>query len=348
MNLDKFKHLNAAIRPKIDIEGQEYLYFGGTAYLGIPQNQDFLSLYMEGLSRYGINNGTSRNNNVQLGIYDEAEQIAADRFGAEAALISSSGYLAAQLVLQNCIGKGQFAYAPSTHPALWIDERSRPAGSFKEWSEDIVKQINESDTPDWVLISNSMNNLFPEIYDFDFTQKINPDKKVLVIVDDSHGIGILNGGLGAYTALPEKDNIEWIVVASMAKALGVDAGVILSSKQTIAALKNSNEYLGASPPPAAAIYAFMKAETIYRSAYQQLMKNDQLLRELLGNTSKYASVPDFPVFLSEDPQLAEKLLSRKILISSFPYPDKNSLPINRIVLCSWHSPEDIKQLSEYL
>ena len=65
---------------KIEVNNDTYLYFGGTAYLGIPQNKEFIGLYTEGLYRYGLNNGTSRGNNVQLAIYNEAETFIAQKY----------------------------------------------------------------------------------------------------------------------------------------------------------------------------------------------------------------------------------------------------------------------------
>lgn len=337
-----FKSIAQPFSNKMLLSGYQYLYFGGTAYLGIPQDQKFIGYYIEGIQQFGLNNGTSRNNNIQLGIYDLAEQIAAERFCAEAALITSSGYLAAQLTVKALASFGQVIYAPATHPALWLDEPPGSKGSFQQWASALVDIINTAEQEKWVLISNSMNNLFPEIYDFNFLRQIRTDKQLILIVDDSHGIGVNNQGLGAYTQLPKQKNIELVVVASMAKALGVDAGLVLGSGKIIAELKNTNIFPGASPPAAAGLYAFIKAKDIYAEALEKLNQNISLLSNGLDTSWEY--IPGFPAFLTHNPKAGEALLDQHILISSFPYPDKNSQPINRIVLSSWHNPTDIEKL----
>lgn len=101
-----FKAINQPFGNKIAVDGKSYLYFGGTAYLGMPTNPDFIKLYVEGIGKFGLNNGTSRTNNIQLGIYDEAEKASAARYGAAAALITSSGYLAAQLTVKALANAG--------------------------------------------------------------------------------------------------------------------------------------------------------------------------------------------------------------------------------------------------
>ncbi|RYG02651.1 MAG: aminotransferase class I/II-fold pyridoxal phosphate-dependent enzyme, partial [Chitinophagaceae bacterium] len=217
-----FDKLSSPLASKIKVNGDEYLYFGGTAYLGIPQSEEFLELYLIGVKKFGLNNGTSRSNNVQLGIYDEVEAYASQQFGSQAALITSSGYLAAQMVIQNLANFGKISYAPATHPALWLNGEPKVGGSFADWSAGLVKEINVSQEQNWVIVSNSMNNLYPEIYDFSFIRQLT--KNVLLVVDDSHGIGINNNGLSALSTIPQCENVNVVILASMAKALGVDAG----------------------------------------------------------------------------------------------------------------------------
>ncbi|WP_316799198.1 aminotransferase class I/II-fold pyridoxal phosphate-dependent enzyme [Pedobacter frigidisoli] len=338
-----FTSINQPFSNQIKLDGKTYLYFGGTAYLGLPNNGDFIELYIEGVKRYGLNNGTSRTNNIQLGIYDEAEQVAANRFGSEDALIISSGYLAAQLAIQGLSSFGKVRYSPAAHPALWLYTEPEFSGTtFADWKNETVELINHSEESTWVLISNSMNNLFPEIFNFDFLSLIDVKKKVIMIIDDSHGIGVNNNGLGAISQIPKRPNTEVVVVASMAKALGVDAGVILGSKSIISQLKSSPVFSGASPSAAAGLYAFVHAQDIYNSALEQLQLNISYLSRQMKEDWNHAQ--GFPVFLANSEAIGKNLMEEKILISSFAYPYNNSPSINRIVLSSWHTTDDIDQL----
>ena len=42
-------------------DGREYLFFSGTAYLGIPQHPAFRQLLTDSIGRYGTTYGSSRN-----------------------------------------------------------------------------------------------------------------------------------------------------------------------------------------------------------------------------------------------------------------------------------------------
>jgi 8-amino-7-oxononanoate synthase len=338
-----FKSIDQPFSNKINIDGTSYLYFGGTAYLGIPQDQDFIDLYIEGIKKFGLNNGTSRTNNIQQGIYNEAEKVAAKRYGTEAALITSSGYLAAQLTVKALSALGEVIYGPAAHPALSLAEHQpKNLMLFRDWVAETIERINSSEEKTWVLVSNSMNNLVPEIYDFDFAKELSKDKNIILVVDDSHGIGVNNNGIGAIVNLPKQENIENVVVASMAKALGVDAGLVLASDKMIDKLKKTNTFIGASPPSAAGLYAFIHAGQIYSKALNKLKNNMAMFEEALNLTWKFTW--DFPVYLLGDVNFSQRLLQQQILISSFPYPNPTDKTLNRIVLSAWHEKEDIEKL----
>ena len=321
------------------------LFFGGTAYLGTPWNPDFRKLVIKGIELYGVNHGASRNNNITLDIFSIAEKTAAKRFKAEDAIIVSSGYLAAQLVVQNYYKSHQLIYAPETHPALWLGIPAAPKMKFSDWVEQVIGQINNSDQPS-LIISNSLNNLIPEIYDFSWLHRIDPHKRVIILVDDSHGIGITGDeGEGVYSRIPVLPNVQKMVIASMAKALGVDAGLILGNLSIIEQFRSSPVYAGSSPPSPGMLYAFVNSDVIYRRELKNLRMNLRLFTDLLNSGSGLFFIDDFPVFLLKDDIVAAELLKNGINISSFPYPDPKGKSLHRIVLSSSHQREDLEVLA---
>lgn len=320
-------------------------FFGGTAYLGMPRNEEFKKLVFEGIELYGVNHGASRNNNISLDIFSLAEAEAASRCDSEDAILVSSGYLAAQLVLQHYYHSHRLIYAPDTHPALWIGNPGPPCISFTQWAEDAISEINSS-REETLIISNSLNNLFPEIYSFDWLRRLDPENKIILLVDDSHGIGITGEkGEGVYSSIPDLPNIEVIVIASMAKALGVDAGVILGKSNIVSELRSSQIYAGSSPPAPGILYAYLHASEIYKEELKKLRENIKILTDLTRFSPGLHFVPNFPVFSLDDDKAGEFLLSKGIVISSFPYPDPQGESLNRIVINSTHTREELETLA---
>lgn len=346
--MTSFRNLHQPTGRTIHFDGQDYAFFGGTAYLGLLDNPAYIQFYKQGIDAYGLNNGTSRTNNVQLGIYEEAEKHMAQRFGFEDAVLLSSGYLAAQAAVRSLAKVGQVFYAPGSHPALWLEENPSENRSFQQWKTDVIQEIQESAGSQFVIISNCLDNLTPELFDFSDFQQLPKHKKVLFILDDSHGIAVLEKNRPSVDiAAFESENLEFVLLASLAKGMGTDAGVILGPERYIHLIRKHPIYMGASPSAPAALFALLKGQKIYEAAFDRLHENIAIAEDLLAQ-AKLQQVPRFPVFTSKEPGLYRALLKKKVLISSFPYPLPTSPLLNRIVISALHTREDIQILSEIL
>lgn len=314
----------------------------------MPFNEAFRELVCRGMELYGVNHGASRNNNITLDIFSIAEKEAAKRYLSEDAIILSSGYLASQTVIQQYFQTHQLIYAPESHPALFLGAPQRFKTTYKDWIESAVKEINGCSKP-VLVISNALNNLIPEIYDFEWLNRLVPNREIIVLIDDSHSLGIMGeNGEGSYSKIPNLPNIKKIVVSSMAKAMGIDAGVILADSSIINSLRSSAIYAGSSPPSPGILYAYVHSEKIYHQELKHLRQNIKLLIDLIDSENELFYKKDFPVFLIKNEAIAEGLIKKGIKFSSFSYPDPKGKKLNRLVLSSVHKMEDIKLLAELI
>jgi len=342
-----FNQLHSAPSRLIRTADQQYLYFGGTSYLGLAQDEEFKDLFLEGIDQYGINTGTSRSNNVQLDIYDIAEKEAARRFGSASALSVSSGYLAAQLVLRELSVFGRLMYAPGSHPALWLSDKPESSGTFGNWVRSTLQEIEQSKERCFVIVSDAINTLQPELYDFSAFADVAADKEIILLVDDSHGLGVVGDeGRGVYSSLPVNMRIRPVVVGSMAKGLGVDGGLILADQELIDIFRQSPIFRGASPAAPAGLYAFVEGQRIYARQWTKLMRNIEFMEANLPQSIQYTK--GFPAYLAENSDLYRRLLAKGIIISSFPYPRETDPLLNRMVVSSWHHQDDLQFLVNQL
>lgn len=328
-------------------DGKQYRFFGGTAYLGLLDNPGYIELYKKGIDIYGLNNGTSRSNNVQLGVYDDAEQLLAERFGFDAAGLLSSGYLTAQAAVRTLSVGREVLYAPEAHPALWLDSVPPGRRPFDEWRDTAIMSINSSPQKDFLIVSNTLDNLKPSYYDFKpFVELCDPSKRLFFILDDSHGIGTVRRDAVSVDLgfVQGKSNVEVLLVASLAKGMGTDAGVVMGKKGAIEQIKKHPMFRGASPPSPAAVYALINGVEFYQRAFNQLHHNIMRFNQLIEGEGKLSSIPSFPVFTSSEAHLYRHFLRRHVLISSFPYPLPDSPLLNRIVISALHTEEDLNYL----
>lgn len=346
--MTSFQNLDQATTSKVTIEGQSYLFFGGTAYLGLLGNAEYIELFKEGIDKYGLNNGTSRLSNIQLGIYDEVEAKMSIRFGFEAAVTFSSGYLAAQVAVRALKEDREVLYAPGSHPALWLDSNPTERETFQEWAQKTVAYINNSIQSTFLVVSNCIDNLQPATYDFSIFDSVSKDKDVLLLLDDSHGIGVVyqNSISSNLDGLKLAGNIEIVVVASLAKGMGTDAGLILGTSKSLRKVKKHPIFVGASPASPAAMYALANGDTIYKTAFDKLHFNMAYFKRHLPINSGLRHIDNFPVFSSVDSSLYRYLCQNNVLISSFPYPLPASPLLNRVIISALHSETDLNYLLE--
>lgn len=344
-------HTSAAQMPdrKVLINGQEFLFFSGTAYLCMNNNAAFNTLIQEGMHLFGSNYGSSRSGNFKLPVFDIAEQAIAAYAGAETAITVSSGFMAAQLVVRHFEQHALFCYAPDCHPALFRTPNDFYSGSFEGWPTTVKELVQNKRNAHLVLLCNSLDPLTLETYDFSWLEDLEPMQKITLVVDDSHGIGITgNNGAGIYQEISNHENIDVVVVCSLNKALGVPGGVILGKAATLNNLRSSSYYTSASPIPPAYLHAFLHAAPIYAAERAALQSNLNLLEQLLHHRKDIRLKNNYPVVYCKDNDLAEKLYQENVLISSFRYPLPTSDLITRIIVNSHHTPEDLRHLAQLM
>ncbi len=336
---------NAIPGRTIDVAGEKCLYFSGTSYLGMTRNREFTNLIVEGLHTYGNTYSSSRNSNVQLAIFEEAEYWASTFAHAEAALTMSSGYMAGQVVIRMLEGQGPFLYAPDVHPALWRTPADFIQGRYHEWAGTIQEQVRAVAAHHLVILTNALDPLLALSYSFQWIYDLPDDKEYTVVIDDSHGLGVTGpNGAGIYQQVKAPAHVTLVVVGSMGKALGIPAGLVLSSAAVIEKLRHSAFFGGSSPASPAYLYALVRAQEIYHSARAKLFRNVSQFAAAVQGTGRFQHVLSYPVFYTANNALADRLMAERIMISSFAYPSATDPLITRIIINSLHQPDDINEL----
>lgn len=331
---------------------QEYLFFSGTAYLGLPQNPAFQQLMLEAIRRYGTVFGSSRNGNLRLGIYEQAEArlasvVSAGLAQAPSALTLSSGMMAGQVIMNWLRRQGvTFIYAPNAHPAIWHEPAvALPSVSFNDWAAQLPDQVHATPPGPIAILTNSLDAVRSEYYSFDWIDHLPSDHPITLIVDDSHGLGVLNKGRGIWPQLFDKPNVNLLVTASLAKAMGLPGGVILGSPDTIQAIRQTAFFGACSPMAPASLDAYLRADTLYSESYDRLCQNIALAEELLLPTGLFHHAEGYPVFFTQQDTLYPYLLDHQTLIYSFAYPTATDRANTRIVISAFHTAEDIETLA---
>jgi 7-keto-8-aminopelargonate synthetase-like enzyme len=335
---------------EIEVNGITYLYFGGTAYLGLQRDPEFLELLSGGIRRLGSHWGASRVGNVALPIYRKAEGALASWIGSPACLTLSSGFLAARLVSEYFIRREHSCYfSPNCHEALLPPGTSRQP-DWDTLSRALQEHLNGRGKNLPVVFTDSMGGPGRPGPVWDLIEKI--PKNCVLVADDSHGIGISGpDGSGSWKPLQAMGFKETILCGSLGKAVGITAGILAGAAGRLQELRKTPFFAGASPAPPAGLLVLSEAleNRIYQQKWKLLESRVKFLQDRVGKLAYLTSQTGYPVMSFRDPELVRRLLKKRILITDFQYPAEGEVASpSRIVVTAAHREPQLEYLSEAL
>ena len=332
----------------IKVNGRKYLYFGGTSYLGLQADKEFQNLFISNIRKYGTNYSASRKSNVRLTVFKKAEALLSKIAGSETAITLSSGYLAGQLIAWN-FNTPEYKpfYAPNTHSALY-NNYNGPYPTFGALRYAIEKHIAKNSDIVPVLFIDSIDFEGCNYPEFNGLKDL-PLDKIILIADDSHGIGIIGKNReGAFGTLKKFKPRELIVCCSLGKSFGIQAGAVLGSGKRIKQLGDTAFFGGASPPGPASMGTFIDGQAIYTSKWELLQSNIELFKKSVPDISYFKNVKGHSAYTFQDPKLTDFLEKRGFILTNFHYPKESASITSRIVISGHHIEKDIESLSKAL
>lgn len=328
----------------IEVGQEKYLYFGGTAYLGLAANTDFQQLLIKNIQIWGAAYGSSRNANIQIEVYDAGEQFLAKFIHAEATATVSSGMLAAKLVIEELMPNTDvFFHFPNTHKALEV-KNSLPFLIENELNPRLLDDKIERIT----ILTDGVTIFETKPVDLTILNTISINKKITFIVDESHSLGILGAdGCGLFSTINANNIARKISIASLGKALAVTGGVIASDNKFIDKIKNNPSFVSSAGMSPALCQTMADTAAIYKSQHAQLKSNLKFIESHLIKSSAFAFNPDYPIIYPNIVEINALLLKNKIIITNFKYTNGGQ-DLNRIVITANHIEEDLIKLTTVL
>ncbi|MDP3313784.1 aminotransferase class I/II-fold pyridoxal phosphate-dependent enzyme [Lutibacter sp.] len=329
----------------IKVNDIEYLYFGGTSYLGLASERKFQKLISNNIKKWGTFCGSSRRSNVKLSVYKKAEKEFSLFIGSEAAITVSSGMLAGRLTVDYLSKniKNLYHY-PKSHPAI-ICTNSKPLFIHGKLDDALLNNIVE----EVVITADAILSTEVTTTSFDFLELISPTKKITLVIDESHSLGIIGKqGCGIFSSIQgEKKFYRKILVSSLGKGLGLSGGIIASDKKFIKEIKKTSFFITASGANPAYIETFSQAYKLYEHKREKLKQNLEFIHKNLIQKKGLLFNINYPVIYCKNDRLFNVLLEKNIVITSFKYPTSKN-KINRIVITANHTKKDLNKLIRIL
>jgi 7-keto-8-aminopelargonate synthetase-like enzyme len=328
----------------IKIENEEYLYFGGTAYLGLPTHPEFQNLIIKNILKWGTAYGSSRSANIQLSAYEDGERFLADFIKADAVLTVSSGMLAGKLVVETLTPETDlFFHFPDTHAAIKV-----PNSLPFFIGEKINPRLLDSEIEKITVLTDSVPSFHVQPINLSIINLIPSNKEITLVIDESHSLGILGrNGCGIYSTINLPNIKRKIMVSSLGKAFGLTGGVIASDSEFINNMSTHDTFVSSAGMNAAFVQTMADATAIYLQQHLKLKDNLNYINAHLIKNKAVLFDPEYPLIYPEIEGINEIFTANKIIITNFRYAT-DTKDLNRIVITANHKKEDLDTIIHLL
>ena len=219
-------------RGRIEIDGRGYLNLAGNDYLGLATNRDLLTAFYREqsgtnlLDRYGLGSTASRLMTGNTSPYAILEQMLADLYGTESALVFNSGYHLNIGILPALAGRQDLVLADKLCHASLIDGMRLARAKvirYPHLDYQTIDQILARDRGQYrqvYIVTESIFSMDGDTADLAELVRIKERWRAALYVDEAHGVGIRGGrGLGLAEEQGVHDRIE-ILTGTFGKAFG--------------------------------------------------------------------------------------------------------------------------------
>lgn len=339
-----YKRLNYISSPqsaRVQMEGRgEVLILSSNNYLGLCDEPSVVEAGIAGLREFGAGTGSVRFICGTFTIHRDLEKGLADLVGTEASLSYVSAWNANEGLTASVVQEGDFVVSDALNHASIIDSirlakamTKCTTGVYRHSDlDDLVSKLEANRGARRRLIwTDGVFSMEGSIAKLPEILQIARDHDAIVIVDDSHGTGVLGEtGRGTPEHLGVLGEVD-VITSTLGKALGGAAGGFVASSDALCDMLTQRSrpqlFSNALPPTVAA--SALQAVRVLRAEparVRQLHENARYFREQIteaGFNPLAGETPIIPIIIGETAdaiRMSELLLEEGVFVTGFGFP----------------------------
>ncbi|MEM7783638.1 MAG: glycine C-acetyltransferase [Planctomycetota bacterium] len=267
--LKPFYNITTPMRPLVEIEGKgEVLVLCANNYLGLADHPEVIEAGVKGIQEYGAGTASVRFICGTLECHRQLEDKIAKFIGTESALSYVSCWNANEALFPTLVGPQDVVLSDELNHASIIDgmrlmskkvAKQVYKHSDMEQLEGLLKEHASAETI-WV-VTDGVFSMEGDVADLPKLVELCQEYNALLVVDDSHGVGVLGkGGRGTHEHFDLMGKVD-IFTGTLGKSLGGAAGgYIAASADAISLLEQRGRpSLFSNALPATVAYSAAKA-----------------------------------------------------------------------------------------
>lgn len=216
--------------------GKKLINFSSNDYLGLAGHHTLTEAAKHAIDRFGVGSGASRLVCGSLEVHHELEEALARWLKAEAALVFSSGFAAAQGVISSVVGSGDIVVIDKKVHASTVDAVKLSGAKLRVFKHNDLSSLEK--ILKWADKRNSrVLTIAESVYSMDGDSPVIEDLVDLkerygswLMLDEAHALGCYGesgGGLALKSNLSEKIEIR---LGTLGKSIGVAVGLFVEAR----------------------------------------------------------------------------------------------------------------------
>ena len=347
--------------PKIVLDGREVVCLCSNDYLSLSSDPAVRAAAIEAVERWGVGAGASRLVSGTTTPHVDLERRLAEFKRTEAAIVTSTGWMANQVALAALAGKGDLILCDKLSHASILDG-ARGAGAdvrtFPHRRTERLKAMLDRLRVRYrrcLIVTDSLFSMDGDLAPLGEWVELKKAYDAQLLIDEAHATGVLGpGGRGAAELLGVEADID-AVVGTLSKAVGVLGGFVAGPQVLIETIRNTGRaFIYTTAPPPALCAAAVAAVDIIRREPQRRQRLLRLAEDLRGGLQAAGldtgdSVSQIiPIVLGEADEALR--VSRELLDAGFFVPAIRPPTVPpgssrlRLSLCCKHEPADLHRL----
>ncbi len=294
------------------VDGKKLLNLSSNDYLNLSGNEDLAKEFMNEFSENSqcqFSSASARLLSGTSSVYRELENVLANLFHKDAALIFNTGYQCNLGVISTLMGKGDIIFSDKLNHASIIDGMKLAEADFRRYKhldyehlEELLKKYRKK-YDKALIISESVFSMDGDTADIRKLIELKNKYNALLMIDEAHAFCSIDDNCAGISEGLDVD----IVTATFGKALGSFGAFAVSNKTIINFLINKARsfIFSTSIPPINIAWT----KWLLTKKKNFIIKQKQKLERLVIGTHKYLSSQDMettsdsqiiPVIIGED------------------------------------------------
>jgi glycine C-acetyltransferase len=322
---------------EVTLQGdREVINFCANNYLGLANHIDIVVAAMEGISQYGYGLASVRFICGTQSIHKELEAKLSSFLGTEDTILYSSCFDANAGLFETLLDEDCAVFSDALNHASVIDGIRLCKAKRYRYHHDQLPELERAlqatlSAKIRLIATDGVFSMDGEIAPLSQICDLAEQYDALVMVDDSHGTGILGAtGRGSIEHCGVMGRVD-IITSTLGKALGGASGGFTAGPQIIIDLlrQRSRPYLFSNSLAPAIVHTSLKVLDLITQATnlrEQLMENTRYFRQQLSDRGfeiKPGIHPIVPIMLYDAKlanAMAKDLLDEGIYVIGFSYP----------------------------